>query len=89
MRNDISSAEYAAKSFYEATFIYACGIPLATITGKRGSARFIFEDKDGMAQNAAAEYHSDASTGAKTLFTALGQLKREADRALGTQHETR
>lgn len=82
-RGDSSSEEYAAKSIYEAAFLYCVGIPIATITGKIGSARFIFDDKDGMARSVAADFHADVSTGAKSLFQALGQLKREADAALG------
>ena len=82
-RSDSSSGEYAAKSLYEASFLYCVGIPLATITGKIGSARFIFDDEDGIARRTVADFHADVSTGAKSLFQALGQLKREADKALG------
>ena len=84
------SNEYPARSLYEASYLYAIGIPLATVTGKPGSARWLFDNKDGMAQSASRDFYADAPApmGARFLFTAMAQLKREADQILGRTPRT-
>ncbi len=81
--HDRGESTYAAKSLYEATFLFYRGIPLVEITGRPGSCRWVFANKDGVSARAAEEFHSDASVGAKSVFQAMGQLKRQADEVLG------
>jgi hypothetical protein len=75
--------EYYARSLSEAGYIYLQQIPLLTITGKPGSARYVFSNKDSIASRAAQEYQEDRSVGAQSYSAAMAQLRRQADEILG------
>jgi len=85
------SHEYIPKSIYEGAYLYANGIPLVSVIFRKEcrNATFIFDNKDGIARRVSDEYFSDASTPARSLFSALGQLKEEANRAKPKQWTTK
>jgi hypothetical protein len=78
--------QYRARNIFEASFCYVKGARLLTVEGTPGRSRFVFDDKDGYARRIAQEYASDAAAPALSLFRGFGDLKAEADRALGPIH---
>ena len=76
-------AEYTARSIFEGAYLYVKGCRLLTVEGTAGRAKIVYDDKDGYARRLAQEYVLDTAAPAKSLFSGLGQLKREADSALG------
>jgi hypothetical protein len=76
--------EYEARHIYEASHLYALGVVLiSVIPGGSRAATFLFENKDGHAEQTAREYREYAAAPVKAAFEALGALKAEADRARG------
>lgn len=76
-------AEYRARNIFEASFLYCKGGRLLTVDGTAGRAKFVFDNKDGFARRVAQEFVLDTAAPAKSLFIAFGDLKKEADQALG------
>ena len=80
--------EYETGSIYEASYVYLSGVSLVTAfspDGRRGSTRFIFDNKDDQARRVAEAYYGGATAPARELFLSLGRLKDEATRAIGQQ----
>jgi hypothetical protein len=73
-------AEYIAHNVSEASYLYANGGRLLGISGSFHRPKFCFDDKDRHAQRMAADYFSDATTPARTLMTALADLRQELKR---------
>jgi hypothetical protein len=82
-------AEYIARNIFEACYLYVKSARLLTVIGTPGRAKFVFDDKDGFARRIAQEYVTDTAAPALSLFRAFGQLKKEADQALGPIHRER
>jgi hypothetical protein len=76
-------AEYRARNIFEGAYLYVKGARLLTVEGTAGRAKFVWDDKDGYARRLGQEYALDTAAPAKSLFIAFGDLKAEADRALG------
>jgi hypothetical protein len=76
-------SEFTPNSIFQAAYVYCKGGRLLTVEGTPGRAKFRFDNKDGFAQRIALEYVQDTAAPAKSLFSALGALKHEADQALG------
>jgi len=75
--------EYIARNLSEAGYIFLAKIPLLTVIGQPGSARWVFCNKDGVAGRAAVEYESGGRVVATEFSAAMRQLRREAEQALG------
>jgi hypothetical protein len=76
-------AEYRARNIFEGAYLYVKGARLLGVEGTAGRAKFVWDDKDGYARRLGQEYALDTAAPAKSLFVAFGQLKKEANAALG------
>jgi hypothetical protein len=81
-------AEYTARNVFEGAFLYCKGARLLTVQGIPGRAKWVFDNKDNFAGRIAQDYITDAAAPALSLFRAFGDLKKEADAALGPIHHT-
>ena len=84
--NDVFQAgdvkEKSVANIYAASFIYARGVQLVTVTADCGrSSIFIFNNADDGADRALREYYAGCLISGRDLHEALGILKKEADTA--------
>ena len=88
MKDVFNAADVKEKSIsniYAASFVYARGVPLATVVVGRGrSSVFVFNNSASAADRALQDYYGGALISGRDLHEALATLKKEADTVRGT-----
>ena len=73
----MNDEEYGTNNIGEASYLYQGGVQLLTAINPQGFEYFVFGNKDNVARRLVEEYYEDAAAPARSLFTAMGRLRRE------------